>query len=54
MGTAFIRGDYIQKGMVFWYDPHPEINKNNIPKLYVKGVEIIDHLMKGHRPSFYS
>lgn len=40
----------LRKGMVFWYNPDPEINKNNVPDKIVDGRTIKDWTMYGERP----
>ena len=40
----------LRRGMVFWYDPNPEIDKNNVPAKIVDGHSIKDYTMYGDRP----
>ena len=40
----------LRKGMVFWYDPNPDIDKNNVPSKTVNGFAIKDYTMYGDRP----
>jgi len=40
----------LRRGMVFWYDPNPEIDKSNVPPKIVDGHPIKDYTMYGERP----
>lgn len=40
----------LRRGMVFWYDPNPEIDKNNVPAKTINGFAIKDYTMYGDRP----
>lgn len=40
----------LRRGMVFWYDPNPEIDKSNVPTKLIGTREIQDNIIYGRRP----
>lgn len=40
----------LRRGMVFWYDPNPEIDKENVPPKVVNDRPVKDFTMYGERP----
>ena len=41
---------FVRRGMVFWYNIDPSVDKHNVPKIQKYGESYTDRILYGHRP----